>query len=162
SALTDHVMMRDLEAEDGPTVGVEGLALALGWLFGRRDRLHLMFDARDFSVSENIAILHDTMELFSNQGGGRVLPTPHTAPVPDAFGGKRAASHTTVLGDGGAAERRDTEKKGKLLDRGKKDLGTRDEKSADTRAARKHHMPVEAGRSHTAGRLFEMVDLMRP
>ncbi|WP_158616699.1 hypothetical protein, partial [Corallococcus sp. CA054B] len=140
-----------------------------------KDRVSLSYDKRDFSVAENIAILHDLKELFSPNGNSRLLWSPHKELVPQPYQGAKSPprpkrwdtdgrTRTDVrkydlspyVGDPHA------DKKQVKWDQGRKGAGTRNEASPDTQAAREFNMPLETGRSHTAARLFEMVCLLRP
>ncbi|WHI48435.1 hypothetical protein [Microbulbifer sp. VAAF005] len=156
------------------------LSLKLGqsiWKYPTRskDRLSLMFDKRNFTVSENIAILHDIKELFSPRGNSRLFPTWHSQIVPHPYQGKQSPDkprrwectkkglhRVDVLKKNGIPKEKDDVNTEIKWDQGRLGAGTRNEKSPDTITARNHFMPIETGRSHTAARLFEMVCLLKP
>lgn len=145
-----------------------------------KDRVSLLFDTRDFSVVENVAILHDVKELFSPRGNSRGFPTWHSQVIPHPYQGANSPNHVTRWNEHGTV-REPILLKDKVVntrypnkpsrvgagveikwDQGRKGAGTRDEESPDTQTARKMNMPIETGRSHTAARLFEMVSLLKP
>ncbi|MDR6403226.1 MULTISPECIES: hypothetical protein [Chryseobacterium] len=139
-------------------------------IYEKRDRISLAFSEDNFSVSENIAILHDVKELFSPINNSRALPTAHPELIPHPYQGKNSppkptrwetdieALHIRVdvarLGMKSSTEIK--------WDQGRLGAGTRNEESPDTLTARRTKMPIETGRSHTAARLFEMVSLLKP
>ncbi|RKI00092.1 hypothetical protein [Corallococcus sp. AB038B] len=140
-----------------------------------KDRVSLSYDKRDFSVAENVAILHDLKELFSPIGNSRAMISMHKELVPHPYQGATSPARPRRWTTDGAARanvlKKDltrytgdphTERRQVSWDQGRKGAGTRNEDSPDTETAREHHMPIETGRSHTAARLFEMVALLRP
>lgn len=139
-------------------------------IYQKRDRISLAFSEDDFTVSENIAILHDVKELFSPPGNSRALPTAHPELISHPYQGKNSphkpmrwetdieALHMRV-GVEKLGMKSPTEIK---WDQGRLGAGTRNEESPDTLTARRTRMPIETGRSHTAARLFEMVSLLKP
>ncbi|WP_419870398.1 hypothetical protein [Chryseobacterium sp. CT-SW4] len=154
---------------------IESLQPILNMMFIKTDRISLAFSEENFSVSENIAILHDIKELFSPRGNSRVLPTAHPQLIPNPYKGKNSPKEAMrwEVTDGDRPYKRVpiSEKeirsrsgvfKGFKFDQGRLGAGTRDENSADTQNARKKYLPLETGRSHTAARLFEMVSLLKP
>jgi hypothetical protein len=171
-------------------VVVAGLNCALWFsngLLAPKDRISLAYDSRDFSVAENVAILHDLKELYSPIGNSRALPTWHKIQIPHPYQGEKSPKQ---------AQRYNGEDKKRVLvkfrmrdgkypnpdapayplkkmdlgnsktwseirwDQGRLGAGTRDENSDDTKTAEANLMPIETGRSHTAARLFEMVKLL--
>jgi hypothetical protein len=151
------------------------------YVYRRKDRLSLLFDSRDFTVAENIAILHDVKELFSPKFNNRALPTFHKELIPHPYQGSQSptAPQRWDYGANGTEQRvgvktRDLKELGDIKkiveanpgaeikwDQGRLGTGTRNEESPDTVTARKKQMPIETGRSHTAARLFEMVSLLK-
>ncbi|RKH84878.1 hypothetical protein D7Y21_23940 [Corallococcus sp. AB045] len=140
-----------------------------------KDRVSLSYDKRDFTVAENVAILHDLKELFSPIKNSRAFITMHKELVPNPYQGATSPARPRRWTTDGAARanvlKKDLtryvgnpheERRPVSWDQGRKGAGTRNEDSPDTETAREHHMPIETGRSHTAARLFEMVALLRP
>jgi hypothetical protein len=166
-------------------------AVGLNWtvlwmangLMSSKDRICLAYSTDDFTVAQNVAILHDIKELYSPQYNSRALPTWHKVQVPHPYQGtnspaaakrwatdgrSRVAVKAKTKGRDGHYQYVDPPKdpkaeKGEVKwDQGRLGAGTRDEGSDDTVTAETHNMPIETGRSHTAARLFEMVSLLKP
>ena len=150
----------------------------LDMMFIKTDRISLAFSEQDFTVSENIAILHDIKELFSPKGNSRALPTAHPILIPHPYQGQNSPSKPMrwEIDEDFNYQRVDVLKKdltpflqnpkkhkGEIKwDQGRLGAGTRNESSPDTIIARRTRMPIETGRSHTAARLFEMGSLLKP
>lgn len=146
-----------------------------------KDRISLSYDKRDFTVAENVAILHDLKELFSPRLNSRAVPTWHATLVPHPYQGAKSPAQpkrwetdgvTRVdillrdlkpIQDRWSTKERRVVYKGEIKwDQGRMGAGTRNEASPNTVTAEAHNMPIETGRSHTAARLFEMVSLLKP
>ncbi|MDQ1806276.1 hypothetical protein ACNFU2_07970 [Chryseobacterium sp. PTM-20240506] len=162
-----------------PTIdNIGSIQPLLEMMFIKTDRISLAFSEKDFTVSENIAILHDIKELFSPRGNSRALPTAHPVLIPHPYQGKNSPprpmrwelnedfdyERVAVLQKNLTPFSKDPKKhKGEIKwDQGRLGAGTRNEASPDTIMARRARMPIETGRSHTAARLFEMVSLLKP
>jgi hypothetical protein len=166
--------------------GWDPISIARNWItrpfydygMSHRDRLGLMFERRDFTVAENVAILHDIKELFSPRWNSRALPTTHSELIPHPYQGAESPPmpqrwnedeeridvllrNLNPVDQRTRANLRRTKAEVKW-DQGRNGAGTRNELSPDTQTARAKLMPLETGRSHTAARLFEMVSLLRP
>jgi hypothetical protein len=84
------------------------VAFAMNWVaqpifdysVRRKDRMSLGFDKRDFTVAENVAILHDLKELFSPRNNSRLFGTWHRTLVPHPYQGANSPDAPTRWADG--------------------------------------------------------------
>ncbi|HID99631.1 MAG TPA: DUF4157 domain-containing protein [Thiotrichaceae bacterium] len=118
---------------------------------------------RQMTVSENISVLHDTSEMIYRDVVGHKLLTHGYPSLPQVGQTKDESWQGTREGDDGGLftgsitkiKKEKTHDK-EVQDRGKLNLGTRDESSSDTKLARRYKMPIEAGRSNTTARMLKM------